>query len=244
MLKSLLLLALLLKLITQQMVNGINMIISQLMHRLRHQICSETRNLQHVVNHFRVQVARVRLRQRVIQFRQVDEIISREPFVSRNLLQRVASLGFNDQHVTYEMLALLRHEERNPKLAADDDASEIVKCCTIERQSAAHEHIQDDTQTPDVGARSVVLQSLEDFRRCVRRTSAECLEISSLRKCVAEAKVGELKKTHIDVLIARHATVSSLEVECYLDVHISIEQNIFSFQISMHDSVAMTIVDG
>lgn len=133
MLKSLMLLALLLQLITQQMVNSINMVISQLVHRQRHQICRETGNLQHVVDHFRVQVARVRLRQRVIQFRQVDEIVSREPFVSRNLLQRVAPLGFNDQHVSYEMLALLRHEERNPELAANDDASEIVQCGAIKR---------------------------------------------------------------------------------------------------------------
>lgn len=195
MLQSLLFLTLLLQFITKQMVYGVDVIISQLMHRLRHQIGCQSGNLQHVVDHFRVQVPRVGLRQSIIQFCQIDEIIAREPFVSRDLLQRVSPLGLDHQHVPNEVLALLRHEERNSKFAADDDASEIVEGCAIKRQRSAYQHVKDDAQTPDVSTRAIVLEALEDFRRGVRWTTAECFEISALRESVAEAEIGELKNT-------------------------------------------------
>lgn len=91
------------------------------------------------------------------------------------------------------MLALLRHEEGNAELPADDDASEIVKCCAIERQGAAHENVQHNAQAPDVGSRPIVLQSLKDLRRGIWRRPAESFEINSFREVVAEAEVGKLQ---------------------------------------------------
>jgi len=114
--------------------------------------------------------------------------------MSRDLLQRVASFRFNDQHVPDEVLTLLRHEEGNAELAADDDTPEIVERGTIEGKSAAHKHVKHDTETPCIGSRTVVLEALEHFGRGVRRRTAECFEINALGEGVAEAEVGELKR--------------------------------------------------
>jgi hypothetical protein len=165
------------------------------MDRLRNEIGGEARNLHHVVNHHRVKIFGVDLpRQRVIQFRQIDEIVTRKPLVLGDLLQRVAALGFNDQHVTDQMFALLRHEERDPKFSADDDAAQVVKGRAIERQGAAHEHVKDDTEAPNVCTRSIILESLEHLGSRIWRRAAECFQVNSLGECVAEAKVSKLKK--------------------------------------------------
>lgn len=110
-----------------------------------------------------------------------------------DMLQRIAALGFNDQHVSNELFALLRHEEGNSKFSADDNASEIVESGAIEWQSSANEHIENDTQTPNVSPRSVVLESLKDFRCGVRRRPAERSEKHALGKCVAESEIGKLQ---------------------------------------------------
>lgn len=194
-LESLLLLPLLLQLITQQVVNCINMIVAPLVHRLRYDVGREAGNLHHVVDHHRVEILGVGLaRQRVVELRQIDEIVAREPLVLGDLLQRVAPLRFNDQHVADQMFALLRHEERNPKLSADDDAAQVVEGRTVERQCAAHQHVEHDAEAPDVGARTVIFEALEHLGSGIRRGSAESLQINALGECVAKAEVGELQK--------------------------------------------------
>lgn len=170
------------------------MVVAQLMHGLRDEIGREAGNLHHVIDHHRVEILAVDLpRKRVIQFRQVDEIVARQPLVLGDLLQRVAALGFNDQHVADQMFALLRHEERNSEFSADDDAAQVVEGRAIERQSAAHEHVEHDAEAPDVGSRSIVLEALEHLGRGIGRRAAERLQVDSVGECVAEAEVGELK---------------------------------------------------
>ena len=71
-----------------------------------------------------------------------------------------------------------------------------TKCYThfeivaIERQGSTDQCVQDDTQTPDVHLRAVVLLPLKQFRGSVRRTPTEGVQFIARGELITESKVG------------------------------------------------------
>ena len=83
-------------------------------------------------------------------------------------------------------------------------ALSYLEVLSIEGQRAADQRVQNDPQTPDVHLRPVVLLPLEKLRRCVRRRTAERVQLVAHGELITEAKI------------------------CNLDVHVCVEQQVLS----------------
>jgi hypothetical protein len=78
-----------------------------------------------------------------------------------------------------------------------------LEVLSIKRQGSADQCIEDDSQAPDIHLRTIILFALEKFWGSIRRTATESIQLVPKGEFVAKAKV------------------------CNLDVHISIQEQVF-----------------
>ena len=79
-----------------------------------------------------------------------------------------------------------------------------LEVVSIKGEGAADQGVENDPQTPDIHLRSIVLLPLEQLRGSVGRTATERVQLAAWSELIAEPKVG------------------------YLDVHVGIQQQVFS----------------
>lgn len=84
--------------------------------------------------------------------------------------------------------------------------SRHLEILSVKRQGSADQCIEDDSQAPDIHLRTIILFALEEFWGSIRRTATESIELVPKGEFVAKAKV------------------------CNLDVHISIQEQVFCLE--------------
>lgn len=70
--------------------------------------------------------------------------------------------------------------------------STCLQILPIKGQRAADQRVEDDSQTPDVYLRPVILLSLEKLRRSIGRWATERVQLVAQGELIAEAEVGNL----------------------------------------------------
>jgi len=96
---------------------------------------------------------------------------------------------------------------------------ELWHALVIEWDFATYQHIQDDAKTPNVDFGTSVLLRLQQLRRRKVQASTKGLQVATWRKQIAQAKV------------------NNLDVSSFTD------QYVLNFEISVHNTVSMTIIE-
>lgn len=88
-----------------------------------------------------------------------------------------------------------------------------LEVLSIEGQRPADQGVENDSQTPDVHLWPVILLPLEQLRCCVRRRTAERVQLVAQGELITEAKVGNF------------------------DVHVCIQEQVLGLRVTRPTSV-------